>query len=341
MANNNPFSVLMCEDDIINKQNKKNKKNKKNKCKIKYKTNVVTTINTTDTANYSINDNVSDDVNYEKDCDTIINSLKDIEKTQSKQYTDIKKKNQVLCKNMITAGICRYGDKCIYAHSLDDQYVNPDRKYAYDIIKNISQLENIDLIKNKEIFYILKQLTKSCQKCIINQCAGGYNCKYGVFDKQYQICHHDLISGRCLNTECEFIHLTKKGLVPYKIQNYNIRQNHNSLDRPISDANDHSFCCETNCTRVTRYPSTCIVCEKIKQKRNRIEYIKSKRDLHINSPEIINGELLSQYFLKNYKRNLVKNSSDSESDDEFIKKYNYVNKINANSDSDDDTIFID
>lgn len=41
---------------------------------------------------------------------------------------------KILCNNMIMRGKCNYGNKCNYAHNIEEQNVDMNRKKAYDII---------------------------------------------------------------------------------------------------------------------------------------------------------------------------------------------------------------
>ncbi|AYV80824.1 MAG: hypothetical protein Harvfovirus7_21 [Harvfovirus sp.] len=124
---------------------------------------------------------------------------------------DVKNMKKVLCNNVLMSQTCHYGDKCMYAHSLDDQNVDTVRRKAYDILDG---REGISYKPDRELSKTFLQLTKICDACCKNKCPGGYNCKYGVFDKKYQICADDLRYGICYNTTCNNIHLTNRGLIP-------------------------------------------------------------------------------------------------------------------------------
>ena len=149
-----------------------------------------------------INKKYKNNTNYESDND----------------YNNLKK---ILCYNIITNKKCNYNNKCMYAHTLSEQNVEPKRKNAYDILLNNNNLSNINLKTNYTLYNSLLELTKSCDLCIIGKCTGGYNCKYGVCLKKLCICIKDLNFGNC-NIKCDLIHLTKRGLVPfYKINEFN------------------------------------------------------------------------------------------------------------------------
>jgi hypothetical protein len=98
---------------------------------------------------------------------------------------------------------------------MNEQTVDTLRKSAYDIIinGNYSNInEKTDGINMDDLYKCFLQLTKICELCINKKCTGFYNCKNGVFDKQYQICYSDLHNGICYIVSCNKIHLTNKGL---------------------------------------------------------------------------------------------------------------------------------
>jgi hypothetical protein len=118
----------------------------------------------------------------------------------------------LLCNNMITKKYCDYGDNCKYAHSLSEQCIDKSRKNVHDImlLKNMS---HINFQENVSLYRALLGLTKLCER---ENCAGGYNCKYGACgDKAFHICLRDLNHGDCQDDECKCVHLTKKGLKPF------------------------------------------------------------------------------------------------------------------------------
>lgn len=130
---------------------------------------------------------------------------------------------RILCYNMLHRGHCDYNNKCNFAHSLDDQKIDPPRKRIYDIM-GLSDLSKIDIVGDKTLFDSLMCLTKICQKCNEERCTGGYNCRNGSISDKYRICCRDLIDGDC-KRNCTGIHLTNKGLIPYvqqKIREQNI-----------------------------------------------------------------------------------------------------------------------
>lgn len=122
-------------------------------------------------------------------------------------------RKKMLCINMIKNKSCPYGYKCMYAHNLDEQTIDPIKKDAYDIIKS-NGIYNADLSQNDDLARIFLIYTKVCNDCKNKKCTGGYNCKYGVVDDKYQVCHSDLMYGTCYDSTCKKIHITKKGVLP-------------------------------------------------------------------------------------------------------------------------------
>jgi hypothetical protein len=127
-------------------------------------------------------------------------------------------KNKILCFNMLNNNKCSYENKCMYAHSLQQQYVEPERKKVLNLLK-LDNLSGIDLLNNEIITDNFKILTKLCNECINNLCPGGYNCKYGACNKNILICNNDFEKGDCKNFVENFkcingYHLTLKGLIP-------------------------------------------------------------------------------------------------------------------------------
>ena len=147
----------------------------------------------------------------EEDNDELEDSIKleiiDIKKPSlSEKYNNTK---ILLCKTIITNNTCKYGKGCVFAHSLEEQNVNPQRKIAYDIIKNVDNIKS-DILTDKNIRDALFQLTKTCHHCNEGRCTGGYNCRYGAINTEYTICRNDMMYGNCQYSKCEFLHLPHK-----------------------------------------------------------------------------------------------------------------------------------
>ena len=130
---------------------------------------------------------------------------------------------KILCNNIVNKQICKYYDKCIFAHNIEEQNKNSIRQYIYDMINNFDDLSSINIYKNKNLFDELKILCNYCEKCVLNKCSGGYNCKYGAFNKSFKICYNDMYYGTCKNDINDNVcvdgyHFTKKMLIPYNLR---------------------------------------------------------------------------------------------------------------------------
>jgi hypothetical protein len=143
---------------------------------------------------------------------------KNTQHVQNDSHVNDTNKKRILCYNMFTGGTCPYNNGCVYAHSLEEQKYDPIRKRAYGIICSSDALDKIDLIRDGELYVALSQLTKVCYGCENHACLGGVNCKNGAINTSSVICFGDLNFGKCTNLECNKIHLTKRGLTPYKLQ---------------------------------------------------------------------------------------------------------------------------
>jgi hypothetical protein len=127
-------------------------------------------------------------------------------------------KKRILCHNMYTSGKCPYNHNCVFAHNLEDQKVDPIRRKIYNILLTKKQIQELDLINDIEMYNELKRLTRICYGCEKKTCTGGYNCKNGAINAECVICYSDLYTGKCTYKDCNKVHLTIQGLVPYKIQ---------------------------------------------------------------------------------------------------------------------------
>ncbi len=128
--------------------------------------------------------------------------------------TNIKLYKKLLCKNIIEYKQCEYNNKCLYAHSLTEQQIDLNRKQAYDLF-TLSDLSHINLSNDKNLYKILLLLANICQKCTLDICQGGYNCKYGAISQKYKICLSDINYGKCYNNLCLSFHPSQRGLIPY------------------------------------------------------------------------------------------------------------------------------
>jgi len=180
----------------------------------------------------------SDDSNDAKKWITVINNSDNnndqkynIEPQHSTEFIEInnflnkkkikpKKENhkKLLCKNVISNKQCKYGNKCLYAHSLNEQKLDEIRDKAYKIIKGDIDASEINIHSERDLYKVLLLLGDMCPGCKENNCTGGYNCKHGCCDSKYIICGSDLNNGTCNGTcegNCGKVHLTDNGLKPY------------------------------------------------------------------------------------------------------------------------------
>lgn len=149
--------------------------------------------------------------------------------TYTNKFNTIGKR--ILCNNIINTGVCSYNNKCKFAHTLQEQNVDGERKIVYDILQNKSCLKHINLQKDIKLYRQFLNLTHICNKCVLNKCSGGYNCKIGVCMRKLCICVSDLNYGNCSNTECRNIHLTKRGLNYYYKNNANANANAKTINK--------------------------------------------------------------------------------------------------------------
>lgn len=120
---------------------------------------------------------------------------------------------KLLCNNILKHNKCVYGDKCMYAHNLNEQNIEHYKKIAYDILID-KKTYDYDLSKNDKLATVFLQLTKLCPDCISNKCSGGYNCKYGAVSEKYLVCKDDVLYGNCMTKNCGKCHVTKFGVKP-------------------------------------------------------------------------------------------------------------------------------
>jgi hypothetical protein len=142
---------------------------------------------------------------------------KKINKKDNRNY------KKMLCENVVMHGGCNYGTRCNYAHKLEEQIVDNYKKNAYDILKSENDISNIDLQKDLVLYKTFVNLGKLCENCDKNKCTGGFNCKFGACSKIYQICLKDLNYGDCV-ANCNYIHLTKRGIRPFYISAHQVKQ---------------------------------------------------------------------------------------------------------------------
>jgi hypothetical protein len=116
----------------------------------------------------------------------------------------------------------------MYAHSLAEQKIDPIRHKVYTILKNTTDLFDLDLVNDSKLFRALLELTKLCSMCIKKICPGGYNCRNGSINVSLRVCYEDLMYGCCKRNTCTSIHLTERGLTPYYQQKEKRNNSHST-----------------------------------------------------------------------------------------------------------------
>lgn len=157
------------------------------------------------------NPNINNIINTKKSKNNII---------QNKKHTNNPNYKCLLCQNMFITNKCIYNNRCLFAHSEEEQVINSTRKYIMDILNDNKNI-NANLLKNESVYRELLVLTKECEIHKNNSfCKGGNNCNEGYHNLKYSICKDDLIDGMCTNMECKHNHITSKGIHPYNVNKY-------------------------------------------------------------------------------------------------------------------------
>lgn len=169
---------------------------------------------------------------------------------------------RLICYSIINNEKCTYGKTCTYAHSMEEQIIDTDRKYIYQIMldKNLMSFYSLSSDKIDDIYRQLLFFTHVCNRCLKNKCTGGFNCRNGACDISLKLCKNDLLTGECLNRIVEietkeFIvkkmdssnfepvlkyygcinghHLTQRNLLPYhkfiRQRDHNRKKYHQSI----------------------------------------------------------------------------------------------------------------
>lgn len=317
MSDNNRFSLLENTDEsdnqdesehepIDNKQNK-NKENKIIKTASPIN-NIENKIIKTAAANNNIENKIIKTSSVNNTENKIIKIAAPVNNNINKPIRELPNLKRILCYNILTIGGCNYGNKCVYAHSLDEQNIDSPRKKIYELILGKEDLSHINLLENKDLYKNLIQLTKICAFCLKGTCPGGHNCKFGVHSEIYQICYDDLTSGECSKRDlCKSIHLSKRGLVPFNKQ------------------------------KIEKYK------EEKQNKKTYSDMVKSrgdKPDVQIVKP-IKNikpvGTLLTDDFFSHFDKKKVSDSDSEESPKSVDRIFKYLN--DESEDTEDESIF--
>jgi hypothetical protein len=258
-------------------------------------------------------------------------------------------KKKILCFNITNNKMCTYGQKCMYAHTLNEQKIDPMRHKVYTILKNHNDLSKLNLVSDKKLFDTMLQLTKICVSCIKQNCPGGYNCRNGAISTKFRICYDDLYYGRCKRVNCESIHLTARSLVPYTIQanitNTNNTSNTSNITNKLN-MNPNNVWYNTSKSIFTNNTNTNTYSKTIynKQNNNTNTYSKTIYNKQTKTLKDMSGILLTEKYLMSRFNNSNSNNntdkfSDSESTEDDVR--HIIEYLNCNSDDDifDKSIF--
>jgi hypothetical protein len=269
---------------------------------------------------------------------------------------------------MLNNKLCDYKNKCMYAHNLSDQKIDPLRHKVYTIIKSDNDLKNINLISDKLLFETFLQLTKVCNSCMKSLCPGGYNCRNGVLNIKYKICYDDFMYGQCRKFKCNSVHLTTRNLIPYYTQksktlNINSVKNNKNIrhkNYQMGDVNKFSSSDENKTVKgkCSIYEQKNVDTEKIKnieplsnlgnsvfiKNYNKRERTNKKYKM-VNTPNSnkqIHGIQLTKKFLQTYFGSSMENrtDTDSHSDEDIVSIINYLNSKTDSEDSCEKSIFL-
>ena len=252
-------------------------------------------------------------------------------------YLPDKKNNdnskKILCFNMLNSKKCNYGNKCMYAHNLNEQKIESIRHKVYTIIKSADNLSNIDLINDAKLYEAMLQLTKVCTLCSKGSCPGGYNCRNGSVNVKSRICYEDLVYGNCKKYICQSVHLTEKGLVPYNKQKFKTKYLDTDTDSSEESTNDSSEITNDDVDFGTKHRFY-----KYLKKSNPSDHKnnKIKKELDNIKGVVITEKVILTNFGKPFNNGNI--SSDSENDEDIEKMIEYLN--DNNNDSDDESIFL-
>lgn len=268
---------------------------------------------------------------------------------------------RILCYNILGRGVCGYGDSCVYAHSLEEQHIDPAKKRCIDLLlQENSSFKDITIEHDRELYDNLLRLTRKCSTCEQKNCAGGYNCKYGACDDSIYVCLDDFNNGMCTNPNCKAIHLTKRGLIPYLMQTKTFYEFKNNFDRknrleekfePIHDYNpNHGNTKTTNDdvvhdSRESQFPQGVTLDELLLKHKNRRRCInENKDDSDSDDTNVISFDEDLLYDENCNENGLIDDESNDEEDLELIEITKEINNLNddcmdkdTNADNDTNT----
>lgn len=242
---------------------------------------------------------------------------------------------KILCYNMLNEKKCNYGEKCMYAHYLNEQKIEPIRHKIYTLIKCSEDLSRFDLVNDIKLLESILQLTKVCIQCSKNLCPGGYNCRNGAINIKYKICYDDLMYGNCKRLNCQ-VHLTDRKLVPYNKQKLKLAGV--NIDKEIKhatpSANDKNIFIKTGFKKKINTPWFGEGWTKFIKDDEKND-TKLKRELND-----IKGILLTEKFIfSNFGKQYIElSSSETDKDEDVETVIKYLNDYE--NDSENESIFL-
>lgn len=227
---------------------------------------------------------------------------------------------KLLCYNIVNNCKCVYKNKCMFAHTLEEQKKEPIRQYIYNMLYVWEDLSNININEDKTLLNELIIMTKECKNCINKKCPGGYNCKFGTCLKENKICYNDLYYGKCYNTTIESnqneiilnrcingIHLTEKKLIPY---NQRILSDITNFETKSLLKNNIGFNLKNNIISILLNDNT-------------IKYVKDIVSNKINKTELINNlKITNQLLIKSFSKNDNDLNEKDNIFDDIVEEYN-------------------
>jgi len=264
---------------------------------------------------------------------------------------------KLLCYNIVNNCKCVYKNKCMFAHTLEEQIKEPIRIFIHKMLYEWDDLSEINLNEDKLLFDELTILSKECKNCMNKKCPGGYNCKFGVCLRENKICFNDMMYGKCYNMLMEVnengnvlykcingIHLSEKKLIPY---NQRMLSDLTNIETNFLIKHNVSFNSKNNIISLCLNDNTInMIKDIILNKLNKseiIENLKQMNNLFINGDRNLNDnneddnifdDIISEINKEmNEEKNIKSNSSDMNiySDIEYgINQNNLIIEIEKN-----------
>lgn len=244
---------------------------------------------------------------------------------------------KLLCYNIVNNCKCVYKNKCMFAHTIEEQKKEPMRQVIYNMIYIWDDLSNINICEDKNLLDELLIMTKECKNCINKKCPGGYNCKFGVCVRDNKICYNDLMYGKCYNMLMEKnhdgtiiyrcihgIHLTEKKLIPH---NQRMLSDLNNLETNFFIKHNMNFNSKNNIISIGLNDSTIQLAKDITSnkmsKTDIINYLKiSNKIFFANNKDDIDDDIFEDILNDNITDDSI-NNDDILNSNKTFKNMNY------------------